>query len=41
MIFFLKDLEDNSVIQLTDSGYDAEAFFDGSKIVYTSMVMET
>ena len=38
---FLKDLDDKSVIQLTDSpGYDAEATvaFDGSKIVYTSMV---
>ena len=38
---FLKDLDGKSVIQLTDSpGYDAEATvaFDGSKIVYTSMV---
>ena len=38
---FLRDLDDKSVIQLTNSpGYDAEATvaFDGSKIVYTSMV---
>lgn len=38
---FLKDLDGKSVIQLTDlPSYDAEATvaFDGSKIVYTSMV---
>ena len=38
---FLKDLDDKSIIRLTDSpGYDAEATvaFDGSKIVYTSMI---